>query len=529
MQLVATSEPTLLSCSKVSLGCDQQEQGRELLRKRSISNSSLSTQALQDWDCEEFCDGHSAEDKAKMAVENNGLSMVAARLRVMREFPSSFSSAERPSIPLPEVAPSSVETLALETGLLSTASSIGPEDWDPEIWCLGNTAGDRAKWVAITCDISLEQAQLLVMRLFPAQFGHRHHHELEAYYVMDLVARIEECLVSTMCPEPWAHKDSSDGEGAEDGAVWADLSLDIACLSEEEVAGSIGSSSTCGSSSISRVQTWDYEIFCDGFCAGDRASWLVENCGQTLEEAQLQVMQEFPTQFCCPRTPGIGMEATELPAFGDSDVEHAAADEEDVAFAAEGKRTRGRCRGRAARIARRLREGRQGPVKVVEQSTSPAAQLTRRLVPKSLNFAEEFSKSEEGAEPPTTMMLRNIPNRYTQEELLEELEDVGFASSFDFFYSPMDFGNMGNTGYAFVNFVSAAWAARCEEELHGHTFRKHQQKSKTKVAAVSVAYLQGLQANLRHYERTAVVGRRPKRGCPIVINTATSQNIDTSL
>merc|ERR1712241_309467 len=146
----------------------------------------------------------------------------------------------------------------------------------------------------------------------------------------------------------------------------------------------------------------------------------------------------------------------------------------------------------------------------------PSKDFTHGLVPKTLNLAEEFSKAVEA--PPTTMMIRNIPNRHTQRELIEELERLGFAGGFDFLYAPTDFGTMGNVGYAFVNFVDAATAVRCRRDLDGFVFKKHQKKNCKKVATVSVAHLQGLQANLRHYERSAVAARARSRGCgPIVM------------
>mmetsp|Transcript_20394 Transcript_20394/g.70663 ORF Transcript_20394/g.70663 Transcript_20394/m.70663 type:complete len:342 (+) Transcript_20394:110-1135(+) len=143
-------------------------------------------------------------------------------------------------------------------------------------------------------------------------------------------------------------------------------------------------------------------------------------------------------------------------------------------------------------------------------------------VPKSQNLAEEFSKANLET-PPTTMMVRNIPNRYTQRELIRELETLGFAGSFDFFYAPIDTGSMGNVGYAFVNFVTGDWADHCLSILSGYTFKKHQQKARTKVATVSVAHLQGLEANLRHYENSAVNGRaRSKRCGPVVMTSIAS-------
>lgn len=148
----------------------------------------------------------------------------------------------------------------------------------------------------------------------------------------------------------------------------------------------------------------------------------------------------------------------------------------------------------------------------------PVKDFTHARVPKSLNLAEEFSKVKEQA--PTTMMIRNIPNRYTQRELIEELESLGFAGSFDFFYAPIDFGTMGNVGYAFVNFIDSSWAARCQQLINGFVFRRHQQKTRKKVATVSVAHLQGLQANIRHYENAAVTGRARSKRCGPVILTS---------
>ena len=56
--------------------------------------------------------------------------------------------------------------------------------------------------------------------------------------------------------------------------------------------------------------------------------------------------------------------------------------------------------------------------------------------------------------PKTTVMLRNIPNRYSQVSLLEEIDQEGFKGTYDFFYLPMDTQNRTNVGYAFINFMT---------------------------------------------------------------------------
>lgn len=143
-------------------------------------------------------------------------------------------------------------------------------------------------------------------------------------------------------------------------------------------------------------------------------------------------------------------------------------------------------------------------------------------VPRSQDLAAKFSKASTEA-PATTMMIRNIPNRYNQRELIKELENLGFAETFDFFYAPIDTGTMGNVGYAFVNFIEQSWAERCCELMSGYTFKKHQHKMRVKVASVSVAHIQGLEANLRHYENAAVNGRaRAKRCGPVIMTSIAS-------
>lgn len=142
-------------------------------------------------------------------------------------------------------------------------------------------------------------------------------------------------------------------------------------------------------------------------------------------------------------------------------------------------------------------------------------------VPKNVNLQEEY-ESHPGREI-TTLMIRNIPNRYTQQELIAELEDLGFAGSFNFLYIPLDKGTMSNVGYAFVNFVNTDWANRCILTFQGYRFKRHR-KSSGKIAAISTAHLQGLEANLAHYEKSAVNTAKLKHRRPVVM-----ANISTGL
>merc|ERR1719277_2350412 len=108
------------------------------------------------------------------------------------------------------------------------------------------------------------------------------------------------------------------------------------------------------------------------------------------------------------------------------------------------------------------------------------------IVPKTAALEQASSACDSQADA-TTLMIRNIPNRYSQDELIDELEGLGFTDTFDFFYSPIDVGTMGNVGYAFVNFVDAGAAKRCREVLDGYSFEKHLKSMTSRRRAAKVS------------------------------------------
>jgi hypothetical protein len=112
-----------------------------------------------------------------------------------------------------------------------------------------------------------------------------------------------------------------------------------------------------------------------------------------------------------------------------------------------------------------------------------------------------------GSSPPpswqnaTTVMMRNLPNKYTQQMLLSEISQAGFLGTFDFLYLPIDPETNANRGYAFLNFVSPSYAWMFKMAYEG---RKMNHFNSSKVASVMKATLQGFEANYAHYSSTRV-------------------------
>eukprot|EP00391_Amoebophrya_sp_Ameob2_P014096 CAMPEP_0178999248 /NCGR_PEP_ID=MMETSP0795-20121207/9946_1 /TAXON_ID=88552 /ORGANISM="Amoebophrya sp., Strain Ameob2" /LENGTH=847 /DNA_ID=CAMNT_0020691983 /DNA_START=515 /DNA_END=3058 /DNA_ORIENTATION=- len=113
----------------------------------------------------------------------------------------------------------------------------------------------------------------------------------------------------------------------------------------------------------------------------------------------------------------------------------------------------------------------------------------------------------------TTMMLRNIPNKYTQPMLLSTLSDQGFEAKFDFFYLPIDFRNRCNVGYAFINFVTPEDAKRFLQVFHKFKLKAY---NSPKVCEVNYARVQGLQANIEVYRNSPVNGIPIKQYRPLI-------------
>ncbi|KAF4700075.1 hypothetical protein FOZ62_017914, partial [Perkinsus olseni] len=119
--------------------------------------------------------------------------------------------------------------------------------------------------------------------------------------------------------------------------------------------------------------------------------------------------------------------------------------------------------------------------------------------------------------PRTTLMIRNIPTKFTQSTLLEVINTHGFSCTYDFFYLPIDFRSEKNLGYAFVNFNTPQLAQAFKRDFH---HKKLKSLTSRKVLEITYARLQGLQANIDLFRSSAVTSMALPQYKPLVFTKA---------
>jgi hypothetical protein len=202
----------------------------------------------------------------------------------------------------------------------------------------------------------------------------------------------------------------------------------------------------------------------------------------------------------------------------------------------------------------------------------PAAEAERKRAQERL-FSLDAERILAGDDKRTTLMIKNIPNKYTQKMLLQArwaggerggiLYDGGrgrassapaarrpaprslsaptqplthppiphphpppqkqtpqtieesLKGTFDFFYLPIDFKNKCNVGYAFINMAAPADILPLVERFDG---RRWERFNSEKVCAVSYARIQGRAALISHFQNSSLM-HEDKRCRPVLFVT----------
>ncbi|KAL2547087.1 terminal EAR1-like 1 [Forsythia ovata] len=116
----------------------------------------------------------------------------------------------------------------------------------------------------------------------------------------------------------------------------------------------------------------------------------------------------------------------------------------------------------------------------------------------------------------TTVMIKNIPNKYSQKLLLNMLDnhcihcneqiadgDDQPMSAYDFVYLPIDFINKCNVGYGFVNMTSPEATLRLYKAFHNQSWEVFNSR---KICEVTYARLQGIEALREHFKNSKFPG-----------------------
>jgi len=101
------------------------------------------------------------------------------------------------------------------------------------------------------------------------------------------------------------------------------------------------------------------------------------------------------------------------------------------------------------------------------------------------------------------MMMRNLPNNYTQKMLLDLLRAEGYEGKFDFVYLPVDFQSGSGLGYAFINLVTTEVAQDFRQHFTG--FDQWTMASDKVCVVTWSEHLQGLSAHVERYRNSPVM------------------------
>ncbi len=85
----------------------------------------------------------------------------------------------------------------------------------------------------------------------------------------------------------------------------------------------------------------------------------------------------------------------------------------------------------------------------------------------------------------TTLIIRNIPNKYTINLLLEEI-NVHFLGKYDLLYLPLDFINNTNLGYGFINFIDPIHIMYFYDEFIGKKWNNFNSDKKCQLAYAKI-------------------------------------------
>jgi len=116
---------------------------------------------------------------------------------------------------------------------------------------------------------------------------------------------------------------------------------------------------------------------------------------------------------------------------------------------------------------------------------------------------DAYTEEENLAEAKTTVMMRNIPNDYSRDMLVQLIDEQGFCGCYNLFYLPVDYSSRVSFGYAFIDLVSPEEAKRFHAHFQGFDDWDMVSSKVCEVCWSSV--LQGVHAHVDRYRNSPVM------------------------
>ncbi|XP_013643247.2 protein MEI2-like 4 isoform X1 [Brassica napus] len=130
-------------------------------------------------------------------------------------------------------------------------------------------------------------------------------------------------------------------------------------------------------------------------------------------------------------------------------------------------------------------------------------------------FELDVDRILRGEDSRTTLMIKNIPNKYTSKMLLAAIDEY-CKGTYDFLYLPIDFKNKCNVGYAFINLTEPENIVPFYKAFNGKKWEKFNSE---KVAYLAYGRIQGKSALIAHFQNSSLMNE-DKRCRPILFHTA---------
>ncbi|KAI3817044.1 hypothetical protein L1987_10831 [Smallanthus sonchifolius] len=175
----------------------------------------------------------------------------------------------------------------------------------------------------------------------------------------------------------------------------------------------------------------------------------------------------------------------------------------------------------------------KGPIKMGNGSFQGRGAVNEGLIERNHNRRVDYAVNQmgnkqyqldlekiiSGEDSRTTLMIKNIPNKYTSKMLLAAI-DENHKGTYDFVYLPIDFKNKCNVGYAFINMVSPSHIISFYEAFSGKKWEKFNSE---KVASLAYARIQGKLALITHFQNSSLMNE--DKWCrPIIFQSEAQEN-----